>query len=59
MSKIWKAGDQIPKHYHELGDEVQIPPINASRLTMSQRLSLMEKVDDRIAVLSKLWVLEL
>ena len=20
MSKIWKAGDQIPKHYHELGE---------------------------------------
>ena len=37
MSRIWKAGDEIPKRYHELGEEVKTPPLNLSLLTRTQR----------------------
>ena len=50
MSRIWKAGDEIPKRYHELGEDVKTPPLNLSLLTRTQRNQIGNRLHKTVIV---------
>ena len=50
MSRIWKAGDEIPKRYYELDEDVKTPPLNLSLLTRTQRNQIGNRLHKTVIV---------